>query len=268
MITAEQLCSYHENGYLIIEDAIAPDSLPALQQAYEETIERALVLGHAKRNSETGFLEGHRFQNPHHPDLASPALLEGLVAEPVMQFCCGLTGPKLAFYGIAAFAMQPEFDYRGGWHRDSYAAWGKDSEKELQIREIHTWPCTQVLLAIEDDACFWLVPGSHNRQNTPEEERKFEEGETGWEEMFPGAVQLKLRAGMAVPFDSRAIHRGLKRPGSSRRSIFVVYGPPKEAKDSAITSWAKDPVYRDKDYLASLPDALRAAVELTQSSVS
>jgi hypothetical protein len=59
----------------------------------------------------------------------------------------------------------------------------------------------------------------------------------------------------------------LKPPGSSRRSLFVVYGPPAEAKDSAITSWAKDPVYRDEEYLASLPDALRAAVELTLASL-
>jgi ectoine hydroxylase-related dioxygenase (phytanoyl-CoA dioxygenase family) len=163
--------------------------------------------------------------------------------------------------------MQPEFDYRGSWHRDSYAAWGKDSEREVAIREIHSWPCTQVLLAIEDDACFWLVPGSHNRPNTAEEERKFEEGETSWEEMFPGAVQVKLKAGTAVPFDSRAIHRGLKRPGTSRRSIFFVYGPSNEVRHSGITAWAKDPVYQDAEYLASLPDTLRAAIEITLACV-
>ncbi|MDP6359154.1 MAG: phytanoyl-CoA dioxygenase family protein [Planctomycetota bacterium] len=268
MITAEQLCSYHENGYLIIEDAIEPDSLPALQQAYEEAIGRALELGHAARDPETGFLNGHRFQNPHHPDLAKPALLDSLVAEPVMQFCRGLAGPTLAFYGLAAFAMQPEFDYLGQWHRDAYAAWGKDSETERAVREIHSWPCTQVLLAIEDDACFWVVPGSHNRPNTEEEERKFEEGETGWEEIFPGAIQTRLKAGTAVPFDARSIHRGLKRPGTSRRSIFFVYGPPRELKHTGVTAWAKDPAYRNPEYLASLPSALRTAMELTQAYVS
>ena len=91
---------------------------------------------------------------------------------------------------------------------------------------------------------------------------------TSWEETFPDAVQLKLKAGSAAPFDSRAIHRGLKRLGSVRRSLFLVYGTPAETRDSAMTGWAQDPVYRNPDYLASLPADLRLAVKMTCAVVA
>ncbi|MDP6506468.1 MAG: phytanoyl-CoA dioxygenase family protein [Planctomycetota bacterium] len=118
-----------------------------------------------------------------------------------------------------------------------------------------------IVLALQDDECLWAVPGSHDRPNTEEEEARFEEKRTGWDEMFPGAILVKLRAGSAVPFDSRGIHRGLKRPGTSRRSLFFVYGPTEEAKSSAIIQWAKDPVYSGEEYLASLPPQLRRSIE-------
>lgn len=255
--------SYNKNGYVIIEDAIAPDQLQSVQLAYEDVIVRAMDTDHAERDAAMGFLSQHRFQNPHHPDLARPEIMTALAPENVIRFCHQLMGPTLAFYGVAAFAMQEEYDYLGSWHRDSYAAWGKDSVKEQSIRERSTWPCTQVLLALHDDACLWVVPGSHNRSNTDEEEALFESGKTGWQETFPGAIQLKLKAGSAAPFDSRAIHRGLKRPGGTRRSLFSVYGAPSESRDSMISEWAQDPVYQNPEYLKQLPADLRCAVMKT-----
>ena len=257
--TAEQEF-YNKNGYVVMEDAIAPGQLPLVQQAYEDVILRAMETDHAERDAATGFMSQHRFQNPHHPELVRPEIMTALASEPVITFCHNLIGPTLAFYGVAAFVMQEDYDYLGSWHRDSYAAWGKDSEKERSVRERSTWPCTQVLLALRDDACLWVVPGSHNRSNTDEEEALFESGKTGWQETFPGAVQLKLKAGSAAPFDSRAIHRGLKRPGLSRRSLFSVYGAPSESRDSMISAWARDPVYLNPEYLNDLPTDLKSAV--------
>ena len=169
----DQLVFYHKNGYVIIEDAIPPERLAAVQQSYEAVIERALAIGHAERDTATGFMRQHRFQNPHHPDLVHPDLAAAMCTDPVMAFCRDLTDGDPAFFGVAAFAMEDSYDYLGTRHRDSYAARGKDSEKERSVRECPVWPSTQVLLALRDDACLWVVPGSHNRTNTPEEESRF-----------------------------------------------------------------------------------------------
>ena len=52
-------------------------------------------------------------------------------------------------------------------------------------------------------------------------------------EIFPGAVQLKLRAGSAVPICASGIHRGSKFPGKVRRSLFIVYGTGEEGRHSS-----------------------------------
>ena len=67
MITEEQMNAYYREGYAILDDVIPPERLVQVQKSYEETIETALGLGRAKRDGGTGFLQGHRFQNPHHP---------------------------------------------------------------------------------------------------------------------------------------------------------------------------------------------------------
>ncbi len=215
MITDEQMAAYFRDGFAILEKVISPGALPEVRQSYEETIAAALDLGRAQRDESSGFLRVYRFQNPHHPTLAQRPLVEALCAADIMDFADRLCGGDVAMHGIAAFAMDEDFDYRSSWHRDSYFAWGKDSPAERRIRKIEKLPVTQVLVALEDDASFWFVPGSHKRGNTEEEEARFEEGRTGWEEMFPGAVQVRLDAGSAAPFDARGIHRGLKDPESA-----------------------------------------------------
>ena len=263
MNTQQAIDQYNRDGYVVLEDAVAPDSLAAVQDSYEEIIEAAMNVGRAERDEETGFLSQHRFQDPHHPEIARYPVMEALAAPAIMDVVQALFGDDATMHGIAAFAINPEYDYRGPWHRDSYFAWGKDSAFERQIREMKTLPATQILLALEDDASFWFVPGSHNRANTEEEEARFGEGPTAGDEMFTGAIQLQVRAGSAVPFDARGIHRGLTPRGVKRRSLFIVYGNVDSTKDSVISAWAQEPEYADPQYLASLPQAFREPVERT-----
>tara|TARA_Y100000588_G_C13942092_1_gene790469 strand:- start:163 stop:762 length:600 start_codon:yes stop_codon:yes gene_type:complete len=199
MLTDAQMATYFREGYVILDDVIPPEQLSEVQKSYEKTIETALHLGLAGRDEASGFLQGHRFQNPHHPSLAQRALMDALGAPDIAAFARRVCQNDVAMYGIAAFAMNAEYDYLSRWHRDSYAAWGKDSPEEKRVRHIEKLPTTQIMLALEDDDCFWFVPRSHNHANTEEEEARFAEERTGWEEMFPGAVQIKLRAG-AGPF--------------------------------------------------------------------
>ena len=263
----EQLDNYYRDGYIILEDLIDPDRLGEVRKSYEETIEAALILGRAERDEITQALKGYRFQNPHHPALARGALIEGIGVPDLIEFAGHICGGDPAMLGIAAFAMEEGYEYQPHWHRDSYAAWGKDSPEELRVRHMERMPATQVLLALEDDHSFWFVPGSHNRANTALEEARFEEGRTGWQELFEGAVQVEVKAGSAVPFDARGIHRGLKGAGLRRRSLFIVYGTPEEARHSTITGWAQEAEYAERTFLNSLPDGFRRAVEKTIAAV-
>ena len=122
-----------------------------------------------------------------------------------------------------------------------------------------------MLVVLEDDACFTFIPRSQDRENTATEEALFaptdeseRDGYAPTETVFPGQVTLSLKAGTAVPFDARGIHRGQKPPGKQRKSLFVVYGLEENVASCVICGWAADPV-RSRAHdplpivLASLP---------------
>jgi hypothetical protein len=263
MTTESHTTTYLREGYVVLEDAIPPDCLAEVCESYEQTLETALRLEMVQRDEDTGFLKGYRFQDPHHPALARYPLMDALGAPEILSFAHKLYPGEVAMHGAAAFAMNDDYDYKGPWHRDSYYLWGKDSAMEKQVREDVNAPSTQVLIALEDDDAFWFVPGSHNRANTVEEEAHFVEERTSSQEMFPGAIQLQVRAGSAVPFDWRGIHRGVKLPGKRRRSLFAVYGTKEGVKHAGISKWALESEYSEPKYLESLPEPFRQSVENT-----
>ena len=106
-----------------------------------------------------------------------------------------------------------------------------------------------MLVVLEDDACFTFIPRSQDRENTATEEALFaptaeseRDGYAPTDTVFPGQVTLSLKAGTAVPFDARGIHRGQKPPGKQRKSLFVVYGLEENVASCVICGWAADPV--------------------------
>lgn len=164
--------AYCRDGYAIIEDAVSPDSLSAAQRAYEATIVAAIEKnrpGAGEFESPSPTAGPYRFQDPHHPSIVQPDLLAAMSGPKLMAFVERLCGPQHCMHGIAAFSMGEGYDYRGQWHRDSYAAWGKDSDQELKVRTVPTaeQAGTQVLLALHDDACFTFIPGSQVSTKSP-----------------------------------------------------------------------------------------------------
>ena len=85
----------------------------------------------------------------------------------------------------------------------------------------------------------------------------------GTSQLLEAMENVVLRAGSAVPFDARGIHRGLKFPGEVRRSLFIVYGTGEEVRHSPISDWAREPDYAQEQYLGALPEAFRRAAERT-----
>ena len=85
MNTQQAIDQYNRDGYVVLEDAVAPDSLTAVQDSYEEIIEAAMNVGRGERDEETGFLSKHRFQNPHHPEIARYPVMEALAAPAIMD---------------------------------------------------------------------------------------------------------------------------------------------------------------------------------------
>jgi hypothetical protein len=129
-------------------------------------------------------------------------------------------------------AKPPEQQSVGIWHRDFYPqrcapldSYANDI-KETGPRYI------QWNLSLYDDEVLWVVPGSHVRAASPEEDACLRSGgvATGrgaCREPLPGALQVHLRAGDGVAYSSPAIlHWGSRYGDRKRRTLHGGYCVP------------------------------------------
>jgi len=118
----------------------------------------------------------------------------------------------------------------GNWHRDSQFFRSGDEEAEHgdiiaeadPPREMH------MHIPLVPTAASELVPGSHNRWDTPEE-RNIRLNDPVNGEM-PGALRLNLEPGDLAFFHVNALHRGLYYQGVPRRTIAVTFSRQSEVR--------------------------------------
>lgn len=136
-----------------------------------------------------------------------------------------LLGPNLIVNNASILAANVGTAYSLGWHRDII---------QIPPVEIEDWMFSperfhnsvQINLPLVEENSLWVVPGSHFRPNTPEENAAFAGSKhyapVGVE--MPGGIPVKLKAGQAVLYNNNLIHRGyteeMKVP---RRTLHMGY---------------------------------------------
>ena len=120
-----------------------------------------------------------------------------------------LLGEKLILNNFSLLAAEPGIDYTQGWHRDIIQI----PENEIDDRIFSPgWHHnnTQFNLALYPDGCFWAVPGSHRRPDTPGEARAFGGSKhySPIEADMPGGIRIPLKPGQAIFYNNNLIHRG------------------------------------------------------------
>lgn len=136
-----------------------------------------------------------------------------------------IIGPDLIVNNASILAANEGTSYSLGWHRDVI---------QIPEEDIHDWlfsserfhNSVQINLPLVEENSLWVVPKSHNRTNTKEENEAFcgskHYAPVGAE--MPGGVPVKLKAGQAVLYNNNLIHRGytetMKVP---RRTLHMGY---------------------------------------------
>lgn len=127
----------------------------------------------------------------------------------VLEIVERLLGPKLIINNASILAFNPGVVYSLGWHRDIIQIPEIEIENWLFSKERHH-NSVQINLPLVDEHSLWVVPGSHCRPNTPEEDAVFcgskHYAPVGNE--MPGGVEVTLKAGQAVFYNNNLIHRG------------------------------------------------------------
>jgi len=136
-----------------------------------------------------------------------------------------IIGPRLIINNASILAANAGTSYSLGWHRDIIQIPQEEIEDWLFSKErFHN--SVQINLPLVDENSLWIVPRSHNRPNTPEENEAFQGSKhyapVGVE--MPGGMPVPLRAGQAVIYNNNLIHRGYtKTMEVPRRTLHMGY---------------------------------------------
>jgi ectoine hydroxylase-related dioxygenase (phytanoyl-CoA dioxygenase family) len=132
-----------------------------------------------------------------------------------------LLGPQPIINNASIFATNPGVSYSLGWHRDVIQIPQAEIRDELFSPD---WPhnSVQINLPLYEEQSLWVVPGSHRRPNTPEENAAFGGSKhyAPLDAVMPGGVPVKIPAGHALLYNNNLIHRGynagMETPHASR----------------------------------------------------
>jgi ectoine hydroxylase-related dioxygenase (phytanoyl-CoA dioxygenase family) len=136
-----------------------------------------------------------------------------------------IIGPDLIINNASILAANVGTSYSLGWHRDIIQIPQAEIEDWMFSKErFHN--SVQINLPLVDENSLWIVPRSHNRPSTPEENRVFQ-GSKHYAPLgveMPGGVPVKLKAGQAVIYNNNLIHRGYTRTMElPRRTLHMGY---------------------------------------------
>lgn len=219
MAFEQQIAQYYEQGYFIADDAVEPEMLAALEPAARraaakvrsgEVVVDMERIGTGGPGDDTRDLLGLIA-----PEFGEPVFAEYLGSKPIETYMQAMLGPELRLGWIAIFVIPGPEDYDTGWHRDfGHEERDGSEEVEMEILGRHRKNVVKWHMALVDDACLWLVPGSHRRYRTAQER------EALINERFmdlPDAQQIVLQRGQTVFWNGNTIHRGMMAAGTPER---------------------------------------------------
>ena len=138
------------------------------------------------------------------PEFGEPVFADYLISPPVLKYVEAFLGDELRLGHVHLWCADSGYDT--GWHRDV----GKDRDVSYEREmEILTQPMKSIKwqLALVEDPCLWVVPGSQKRYRTEEElkalvvDRKLD---------IAGQEQVVLERGQCIFWNGNVIHRGVQ----------------------------------------------------------
>ena len=209
---------FDNNGYLVLEDFLAPDRVAALYAALERTIERRRD-SQFRREHEPAFADRLDAANVRvmHLLAEDPLFLEMLDYEPMMTYVHGLFNEMPHLHSTDAFYEVEPADYHGqGWHIDGIQDGFRNLKPHIPLLQFKVGYYLSDMSA-PDQGNLTLVPGSHKALLEPD---------TG--NGMLGAVQICGGPGTAVLFHNAMWHTAgpFTRRGGKRVMLYYGYEHP------------------------------------------
>lgn len=213
-VTAEFVESFRENGFAVLDRALPPEQVAALNAAAEQLCRGDLgTIGGSPVDDSTDDVL-RKYLCIHYPHKVSDAALEALHAPRVVAALTAVIGPNVKAMQSMLF-IKSEGKPGQAWHQDEFFIPTRDRS------------LTAVWIALDDatveNGCLWVLPGSHRRgvlypdreQDDPRFDCTIEAHDFPYAD--EDAVPVEVPAGSAVIFNGYLLHRSL--PNSGRRGL-------------------------------------------------
>lgn len=117
--------------------------------------------------------------------------------------------------------INPLTDFDLDWHRDYIRPEATPEEEAEQLLQ-DPYAGTQFNLALTEDKCLIVIPGSHARVRTPEEREKTTDESR--KEHISGEIYVELHPGDVVFYNSNILHRATYSAKNLRLTLHGSYG--------------------------------------------
>ena len=214
------------DGYIVLRQVIPPDQLEGLRRSYEIMVDRQRAMWSKDRGPDDP--PGGAWEKSAQPrlnltsladqiDAATASTIEIWLHENTQGVSSRLLGLEEAAVTEMMLMCNPVRDHGPArWHRDFAPA---HSAPVMGYAEdiLENGPrYVQWNLPLYDDDVLWVVPGSHVRSNTPEEDEQLLHDSQA---PLKGGVQTHLQAGDGVAYILPILHWGSNYSTRLRRTI-------------------------------------------------
>lgn len=192
MLTREQIASYEENGFLVVEDIIPQADIACAREVVNQFVERSRTVTH---HDDVYDLEpGHSAEHPRVRRLKDPCSLDPIFqkigfSDAVLDCIADLIGPGIRYQAGKLNLKSAAFGSPVEWHQD-FAFYPHTNDDLLAVGYALD-DCTL------ENGCMLMIPGSHRW-------KVLDHHQDG---VFVGAIDVEKQgvdAGKAVPVPVRA----------------------------------------------------------------
>ncbi len=218
-----------EEGYLILRQVIPSGDFEPLRQSCQSLLEKQkAVWARARRPDDPPGGEWEKSAQPRvmteqiadQVDQHSIAAIEVWLHENIQGVSSELLAVEDAGVTEMMMMCSPVRDHgtggHRGWHRDVYPPFSAPIQAYTDDIVENGPRYVQWNIPLYDDDVLWVMPGSHRRLNTQEENQQLRVDERM---PFPGGVQTHLKAGDGVVYITPILHWGSHYDTTLRRTL-------------------------------------------------
>jgi ectoine hydroxylase-related dioxygenase (phytanoyl-CoA dioxygenase family) len=214
-VTDAQLSQFREQGYVLIENALAPFGLERVRAAYEniqrqtEPAWREMLRNGVIKGGYGHGPDAQTMNNIHEYDDVFLEIADNPVIMPLLE---EVIGPNVQVMEMVAHCHHGHTNAHTGWHRD----WPPYRHPKHVLK-------TKAFYFLDDQTeemgCFTIVPGSQHWDDDPPKERF-----TGDDlEKMPGLKKMIGPAGSVLVWDVTLWHTGTANTSDHDRRV-LIYG--------------------------------------------